>query len=164
MGQAVPRTSLGIPGSRSGQPAMPPRPIKSPAIGPPWTMMLWVGLELRQRGGNTYWMSSAFPTFFITTLRGRPLFSPILQKGKLRLRSHLPKFAQGWGGGRQRAPRSSLLQTRCSLGAASTNREKTCPPGEPPTCAVTFQDATELLQELLKLRVLCPQVLAALDG
>ena len=76
----------------------------------------------------------------------------------------MPKFAQGWGGGRHRLPRSSLLQTHSSLGAASSNREKACPPGEPPTCAVTFQDATELLQELLKLRVLCPQVLAALDG
>lgn len=78
----------------------------------------------------------------------------------------MPKVPPRNGENRSRECRGAPAPPRPLLpGAAPTHPEKAAlSPGEPPTCSVAFQDATELPQEFLKLRVIWPQVLAALDG
>lgn len=111
---------------------MPPHPIKSPAIGPPWSTPVWVGLELKQGAANTYWVHSAFPTFFYDNPERPSTLLPFYRRENRDSRNHFAQVCPGMGRRQAEGSTSNFLQTRCSLGAASTNREKTCPSGEPP--------------------------------
>lgn len=104
-------------------------------------------------------MLSAFPTFFIATLTDScfPCFmegKTEAQRGVICLRSHTEA-------GRIQAEGS---QPAAHWGLPPPMEEGPPRPEETPTCSVAFQDATELHQELLKVWVIWPQLLATLDG
>lgn len=87
VGQAVLRTSLGTHSSRSGHPSTPPHLIKSPAIHPPQSLPVWVGLGTEAKGRERPLGAQHFSYILhINPERPSIIPTPILQRGKLRPR------------------------------------------------------------------------------